>query len=264
MDDDQNVFNKRMGISLPRSILLPPYLYNNPYFQEYTEAIDHVWSTNVDSKIDILKSLRNMWVTNPGTEQKIYDKGMLDFSDWSIPERELLVKQVNMLGMKLKSAGILSDANYHAIARFVGDYWFGKGTESFIEFINYVLDSSNLLVHTFWSENTGGPREYANLTVENADGTSPGTPIWEGGTWFPTTHVEIEAKGGLENIDVLTLTEFFYEISNYTLVLRQINISHELNMVDRFEPDHTEAEVVAIGLLYYHPLILKSDSRNMR
>jgi len=230
--------NKRLGIKVPRSTLLPPYLLINDYFTDYANSMDAVYGPLVDDKITAVSNLRNMWVQNPDMELTIQEKEMVDVSQWTVPERDIVVKQVNMLGMKLMNAGIVTDASYQTIARFVGIYWFEKGTEAFIEFINYCL-RSDLRVHNLWTEN------YVDFLPEGDAGI--GTPIWDGGTWYPTTHVEIEAKGGLKGLDIRTLQSFFYEIANYNLVLRSIDSSFDMYIVDRFEPDHITADIVAIA-----------------
>ncbi|MDN3123421.1 hypothetical protein P0E82_13950, partial [Enterococcus faecalis] len=133
--------NRRLGYRYPRSILLPPYLAANPYYVDYTNAIDNVFEGQVDIKTEILQNLRNMWVTNPPLEQQIADQvsgtgtdpvtglpfmggHLIDFDQWSQPERDILAKQVNALGMKLANAGVLTDDSYQAISRWVGMYWY--------------------------------------------------------------------------------------------------------------------------------------------
>lgn len=234
---------RRLGYRVPRSVLLPPYLRLSPYFEELSDSVDEVFSDMVDNKIRVLQNIRNMWVTNPELEQKVLEGSALQFEDWSIPEREILVQQVNMLGMKLKTAGVLTDNAYQRIARFLGMYWFEKGTYAFVEFINYCV-GSELEVYRLWSRNNI-PGQYSDLTRAKADGTPPGKPIWEGGEWFPTTHVELESKGNMMNLDVQTLSEFFYEIANYNLVLQSITTSLDVPIVS--EGDDT-AKIVAMGV----------------
>jgi len=230
--------NKRLGYRTPRSILLPPYLAQNEYFTDFMDAVDEVFETQVDIPTEIIGDLRNMWVTNPTLENnQIAESQLVPFDSWSQPEWQLLVQQVNMLGMNLQSASVLSNDNYQAIARWVGMYWFGKGTESFINFINYSL-STNLAVTKLWTQ------DYINFVPEG-DSTI-GTPIWEGGTWYPTTHVNIVAAGGLQSVDVATLATFFYEIANYNLVLNDIASTYNLNISTSVLG--TTAPVVDIGL----------------
>ncbi len=233
--------NKRLGFRTPRSILLPPYLtINNQYFTAFTDSIDNVFDSMVDVPTEILGNLRNMWVTNPTLENnQIAESQLIPFEAWSQPEREILVKQVNFLGMKLQNAGVVSNDAYQTISRWVGQYWFGKGTQSFIDFINYCL-SSSLTVTKLWTQ------DY-EIFVPEGD-PSIGIPIWEGGTWYPTTHVAIIASGGLQSLDIQTLVNFFYEIANYNLVLDSVDLSFTIPIVDHIEDGYTDATVVALGL----------------
>jgi hypothetical protein len=232
--------NKRLGYRTPRSILLPPYMATNPLFVDFMDAVDEVYEPLVDMKTEILGDLRNVWVTNPQLENnQIEDNQLIPFEAWSQPERDLLVKQVNALGMKLQNAGIISNDSYQVISRWVGQYWFGKGTQAFIDFINYCL-SSSLAVTKLWTQ------DYVTFVPEG-DPTI-GTPIWEGGPWYPTTHVSIVASGGLQQLDINTLISFFYEIANYNLVLYAVQLSYNMWITDDPALIRTDAEVVAVGL----------------
>jgi hypothetical protein len=148
-----------------------------------------------------------------------------------------VVKTVNLLGLKLQTAGIVTDDAYQTISRFVGIYWFEKGTQAFMEFVNYCL-SSDFRVFNMWTA------DYVSFLPEGDPDI--GTPIWEGGTWYPTTHVTIVAEGGLKGIDILTLQQFFYEIANYNLVLQAVDAN--FNMMVVAELDDGETKVVAVGL----------------
>jgi hypothetical protein len=255
--------NKRLGYRTPRSVLLPPYLATNSYFTEYADAIDDVFSTTVDEPTEVLDSLRNMWPTDPYVETNyIYaepsdyiNEGttpvvpMIPFEAMPQYERPILVKQVNALGLKLQSAGLITNDQYQVISRWVGQYWFGKGTTSFINFINYCL-SSSLTVQRLWTS------DYVNFLPDGDPGI--GTPLWDGGTWYPTSHVTITAQGGLAGIDPQSLITFFYEIANYNLVLQALVLSFDLwftadpNLVDKY------AEIVAIGLWADNAIVISN------
>lgn len=235
--DESYKYNKRHGIKVPRSTLLPPYMSSNPYFVEFTDAMDAIYGPTVDSKLSVLSNIRNMWVQNLDTEVAAETGVMMPPTTWSTPERPLVVKQVNMLGMKLENAGIVTDDAYQTIARFVGMYWFGKGTAGFIDFINYCL-SSDLKVENQWTD------DYVTFWPEGSHNI--GVPIWEGGTWYPTTHVVVAAEGGLRGLDIVTLQKFFYEIANYNLVLLAIDQRFDMPIVARPGDDGTI--VMAVGL----------------
>lgn len=243
--------NQRDGIKIPRSTLLPPYLSQNPYFVAYTDAIDAVMGPAVDDKISVIQNIRNMWVQNPQTEVFVESEQLIPADEWSLPDRDLVVKQVNMLGMNLHNAGVVSDDAYQTIARFVGIYWFGKGTQGFMDFINYCL-GSDLQIQNQWTQ------DYVTFVSEGDP--SIGTPIWEGGTWYPTTHVLIEAYGGLGGLDIRTLQSFFYEIANYNLVLIAIDASFNLKVVDAVTRE--TADIVGMALFGMENVVIANFKNN--
>lgn len=232
---------KRLGIKTPRSTLLPPYMSTNPYYVAYCDAMDAVYGETADAGLDALAGIRNMWNQSPQTETHVDTMQLIPREDWPKFSRDLVVKIVNQLGLKLQTAGIVTDDAYQTISRFVGIYWFGKGTEKFMDFINYCL-SSDFRVFNMWTEN------YVDFFNEGA--SEIGTPIWEGGTWYPTTHVTLEANGGFKGIDILTLQAFFYEIANFNLVLKAIDANFDMYIVPDVEASKAVpiADIVAIAL----------------
>lgn len=242
---------KRMGIKTPRSTLLPPYLSQNPYYIEYCNSMDSVYGEHADAELDALANIRNMWVQGPDTEVHVQAHELAPADAWTVPDRDMVVKQVNALGMKLQTAGIITDDAFQTIARFVGIYWFGKGTGAFMEFINYCL-SSDFRVFNMWTEN------YEEFYNEGA--SEIGTPIWEGGSWYPTTHVTIEAKGGLKGIDILTLQQFFYEVANFNLVLRAIDSNFDMYIVPDVEASKVVpiADIVALAMDNDYKIVLSN------
>lgn len=210
--------------------------------------MDAVYGPTVDAQLETLRELRNVWVQSPETESFVDVETIIPRDSWPKFDRDLVVKQVNMLGLKLQSAGLVTDDAYQTISRFVGIYWFEKGTQAFIEFINYCL-SSDLRVFNMWTEDYD--------IFYNEGSTEIGTPIWKGGTWYPTTHVTIEAKGGLKGLDILTLQQFFYEIANYNLVLRAIDANFDMWIVPDV-PDATHANIVAMAIVEDRQLVLSN------
>ena len=203
--------NRRAYYKLPRSILLAPYLATNDYFVDYTNAIDEIFESTVDAKIDALAQIRNMWVTTKALEEKSAANKMLDFSDWGGPERAVIVSQTNLLGVKLSNAGIISEKSYRAIAKFLGSYWFEKGKASMMDFVNFCL-GTNLVINRLWT------KDYVFFVPEGSP--KIGATIYDTvpGPWYPTTHVKIQVPDDYY-ISVTTLSKFFYEISNYNLIL---------------------------------------------
>ncbi len=251
--EESAIERQRLGIALPRSSLLPPYLAVNPFFTDYTDAIDAVFKDTVDSELWTLRNLRNMWAQSSDTEAYVDQHTIIPKEAWPMPSRDLLAKNANTLGINLQTAQIISDDGYQALARFVGIYWFGKGTDKFMEFINWCL-GTDFKVYNMWTEN------YTDFFIEGD--AAIGTPIWDGGTWYPTTHITVEAKGGLHGVDLITLQTFIYEISNYNLVLWNIDISYDMPIVPDNSPDGKTADIVAIAMANEWQIVL-SNFKNM-
>lgn len=229
--------NRRQFIRLPRSILLAPYLATNPYFVTYTDSIDRQFDYLVEAKIEALANLRNMWVSTQVMEDKVDNNTMVSFLDWGGPERALIVQQVNLLGMKLQNAGVVSESGYRAIAKFIGSYWFDKGKQAAVDFLNYCL-GAGLTVQPMVSQ------DYVTFTT--TDDPTAGPFVWDSspGPWFQTTHVLITMPDTYP-VDPGALGAFFYEICNYNLVLYAISIRVKKTIVT--QDSSTTANVVLIA-----------------
>lgn len=244
------VENKRVFTKLPRSILLPPYLAINPYFVDYTNAIDEVFDSWVESKIDAYNNLRNMWVTTRGSESKISQNLMLEFTDWGGPERATVIQQVNLLGMQLSEAGIVGESSYRAIAKFLGQYWFEKGKSTAIDFLNFCLNL-NFTLTRMWTQ------DYVNFITEGS--AIIGNTIYDTppGPWFPTTHVQLSVQGTLNEVNPYTLNSFFYDVANYNLVLEMIVGIFDSIIASR--DNQSQARIVMIATELVSVFNLKSD-----
>ena len=206
--------NLRLGYRLPFKTILPAYIRNTDFFADFFDAADAVFDKRVYSAINALKNIRNMWFSNPELEQKILDGDkLLTLDDWTIPEQDTVVKQLNLLGLQLgRSAGLFTTQNYLAFCRFVGQYWFEKGTGNFMDFVNFCCGTQYEIIN-LWS------KDYSQFYEEGS--AEIGTPVWEGGEWFPTTHIRFVSTDSYES-DINLLAVLFNEIANYNLVLDSI------------------------------------------
>jgi hypothetical protein len=179
-----------------------------------------------------------MWVTNKELEAKIQDKGVIEFFEWGGVDRSTLIQQVNMLGLKLSNAGVFSEDGFRALSKFLGAFWFEKGKQTTIDFINFCL-GVEFKIYRMWTS------DYVNFLPEGDPDI--GTKIYDTppGAWYPTTHVTLEVPSGYD-VDATALTQFFYEICNYNLVLHGIQqgVVIEILSVD----SELTMQVVNIGL----------------
>ena len=212
---EDRVLAKRLGYRLPRKILLPPYLGFNPFFYEWMDATDELFDSRVEDKIEVIKNLRNMWVENPEVERKIQEGEMLSQRDWSVPEQAIVLKQLNMLGLQLGVPTVMFDEySFMNFCRFIGLYWMQKGTGTFMDFVNFCTGMQFKIINC-WT------KDYKEFYAED-DTEHVGTPIWEGGEWYPTTHIIFKSINP-EFTDVKMLGQLFYELANYNLVLYSID-----------------------------------------
>lgn len=228
--------NGKFGYRLPRSILLPPYLRTNPYFVDYMGAIDFVFD-ELEQGMEAVKQIRNMWSLFPAAEQKVAAGEMLVLEDWGGPDRATVIQQANLLGMKLSNAGLVDERGYRAITKHVGQYWFEKGKSTSVNFLGYCL-GTQFKVTPLWT------KDYVTFVSEDL---VDGARIYDNppGPWYPTTHIELLVPGEY-NGDPETVATFFYEVSNYNLVVNLL-----LNFYDAAvtsQDSEVQANIVQMGL----------------
>ena len=242
--------NQRLGYKYPTQFLMPPYLQANPYYTDYADSIDEVFDDLVYSKFEVLKNIRNVWIGNPELENKILDNEVLQHSDWTIDEWQTLIKKCNLLGLKITQAGSIPAAAYLAISRFLGQYWREKGKEAAIDFISFCLGVDLELIQ-LWTEDYRAFYSKEDNVI--------GTPVWEGGTWYPTSHVAIRANTGLPaHIDIQELASLFNDISNYNLVLWSIDNNYQ-HYIGTWDSDRTK--IIAVAAYCNNSLIVSNVNR---
>lgn len=209
---------------MARRSLLPPYLDDIQAWIDMAESLDEVWKDKIDDPKKFLARLRDTWIIPDDIQAKIENNEVLALTDFALPEREILIKQANMIGFDFREADLISDEDYQRITRNLSLYWYSKGTGKFIDFMGFVLNSI-LTVQSLWSSPVSSPEglQYGPFLPEGDPGI--GTPVWQGGTWFPTTHVDVSFdpfKFG--SVSISKLLSLFYAIANYNLVVNSINL----------------------------------------
>ena len=108
---------------------------------------------------------------------------------------------------------MFDEYSFMNFCRFLGIYWMQKGTQTFMDFVNFCT-GTQFLISNCWT------KDYKEFFAEGDEHI--GTPIWEGGEWYPTTHVLFRSINP-EFTDVQMLGQLFYELANYNLVLYAID-----------------------------------------
>ncbi len=194
-----------------RRDLLPPYLQQDIWV-ELADAIDTLWGNTVENQIDALGKLRELWIANKAVEADVEKRILVDPSKYSSfdPTTEML--RMNLLGVALTAPNFISLEDSVRINRNVASFWYSKGLGDFIDFIGYCLNVKAEMIN-LWTE------DYIVFVPEGQHGT----PLWEGGTWYPTTHVQVKFDPGkYMGFPVVSFIQLFYDIANYDLVIEKL------------------------------------------
>lgn len=207
---------------MPRKDLLPSYL-SGPAWVALCDAIDQVFANAVDTPTDTLGKLREAWHFNATTDAKVNAGQLVPSSDLDVFERDVLVRQLNMLGYAIRNPKGLTDAQLTRLVQGIPFYWYSKGKKDLANFLGYTLDST-VDMHQMWTE------DYKTFYPEGDP--MIGLSIYNGGTWYPTTHttVEVDILSFSEDLDLDAFAELFTDIANYPLVLSYIVATSDLHL----------------------------------
>lgn len=142
---------------------------------------------------------------------------MIPESAYEVFDIETERQRLNMLGCRLSS---IVGSDPETLARFtrnIGTYWYGKGTSKVRDFLAFCTNNAVTAIE-LWTE------DYITFSE------TPGTPIWEGGTWYPTTHVNLLFSEASFNADVASFIQFFYDIANYNVVVYRVEVTNEVEV----------------------------------
>ena len=148
----------------------------------------------------------------------------------------------SMLGLQLSTPTVMFDEySFMNFCRFLGYYWLQKGTHTFMDFVNFCT-GTQFVIKNCWTQ------DYVNFYAEGSE--EIGTPIWEGGTWYPTTHVVFQSINPTTT-DVTMLGQLFYEIANYNLVLYSIDSIYNLPITNDPSQGTGGQLLISTGLCYH-------------
>lgn len=211
---------------VPRKFLWPPYMSADAW-QDLADSVDTVFGTEVDAVQDALKWLRETYIgntnfnpkpgaTNTAVATAIKNRTMLDPSFFDNYDDSTERLRLNQLGLRVMDPSVLDSGSIQRLVRHVGAFWYGKGQASFIDFISYCLNTQVSMTN-LWTQ------DYITFLPEGDPGI--GTPIWNSGTWYPTTHVNLTSLGTLTGTQLANLVVLFYDVANYNLVLHAVEFN---------------------------------------
>ena len=217
-------------MTIPRSVLLPNFL-NDAAWTDLTDAIDSVFKGRVDDPTTWLYRIRDHFLTNPITDQKVLDSVLISENDFDIFDRETQVQSLGLSGFQLPKSDNFTQAQYQRIQREISTYWYSKGNYQLTDFISSVLGFS-VEMENMWTQ------DYVSFFPESS--AEVGIPIYAGGTWYPTTHLLLSVdRDHLSIVPLSAIISFFYSISNYTMVIGAIAHQSYLPIANVDDPVYT-------------------------
>jgi hypothetical protein len=139
----------------------------------------------------------------------------------TMQSKATLTGTAKMLGVDFLSDK-LTDDDYYRLVSYVSSYWPASGTSQFVNFMGY-LKNMRLATTELWSSTEAG-KDYV-VFVESGEA---GTPVWEGGTWYPTSHIQMDYDVERFNApDFKDLTALFYLLAPIHLVLSRFTATLE-------------------------------------
>lgn len=194
--------------------ILPSYL-SHAVWHDYADALDMLLAENVAGVDQAIANARHMFPGNvegdSALAEKVNARQLLSPSDYDSFSRDLEVQRLNTLGLTLTDPQAADESALARLTQNIGQYWYGKGTADLSHFLSFCLNSPVRLV-PLWTINYKDFFEEGNPVI--------GTPIWDGGLWYPTSHVRLYFDlGAFVGNDFSSLVSILYNLINYNLVI---------------------------------------------
>ena len=195
------------AVPLNREVLLSPALRDTPAWSDMVGALDAVWATRIDQPLQYMLRLRDTFPAKYVADSVVSLDDLITFN------KTVAVETCNLLGFDHYDGSVFSDQDYMRIGWNLSRYYTEKGTDTFFDFFGYALDAWFSL-DALWTT------DYIDFASESSG--LIGTPVWEGGTWYPTTHVDFRVDLlQFGNLPISALQKLFYKVANINLVLNK-------------------------------------------
>lgn len=195
-----------------RDRLLPPNYSDLDVWKDLADAIDTVFKDRIDNPQKLFFMLRDTFLYRYTEYGQTVPHGLFDITDVFAFNKDEYIAVNDMLGFSPKYT-TLTQENYQTISSNVAMYYSQKGTPAFADFVGYSLDAL-FNVRTMWTQN------YVTFQAESSPGVPPGTPIYAGGTWYPTPYVTVTYDlVKFAAFSPYSVQEFFYYVAPINLVI---------------------------------------------
>ena len=196
-----------------RDRLLPPNYSDLAVWKDLADAIDAVFKARIDNPQKLFPLLRDIFPYRYAEWGQTLPTGLFDKTNlYPFPKEEYILVN-NLLGFSFSNS-LFDREDFQALSSNVSHYYAQKGSENFMDFFGYCL-GAQFDAKVLWTDN------YTDFYQEG----DPliGLPIYSGGTWYPTSTVDLVydfIKFGI--FSPYEVTDFFYYVAPLNLVLRRV------------------------------------------
>jgi hypothetical protein len=239
---------------MSRQILLPSFLQDDPWVS-LVNAIDSVFKTNIDDPVVWLSRIREHYLLNDTVLAKIESGLMVSESLLDVFDKETVVQNISLSGLAVPNSGQFTSHQLNRLLRDISAFWYEKGTDRAADFISYILNTP-IDITNLWTE------DYVTFLPEGDVGI--GTPIYLGGTWYPTTHIQFAFDPlSVLTVPLTTILNMFLLISNYNIVIGNAALELFLAVSQdgqgaQFYPGTLGAPAYAVGLYYEAEVVIRN------
>lgn len=242
-----------MGV--PTRDLLPNYMRHQRWL-DLADAIDAVFGAEIELQMKALQYIRHQFIDNDTVNERAADQLMVRSTDWDKLDRQTAALQTELLGLKLSDSTYVDQDAFTNLVRNLGTFWFSKGTRDFVDFIAFTLNA-RIELDALWTQ------DYETFVTKDEVPTGE-LPVWQGGLWYPTTHVRLSYDNSTLGINnVILLARLFYDLSNYNLVLHAIAAYNNMYIAELGAVPHTNglvtASIVALGNVMYETISIDTE-----
>lgn len=205
-----------------RTDLLPPMLEVNPLWTQFASVVETVWGDlGIPQSITQLKTLRQpMLVPDIAISNALEAGTLINIDDVFLLEKDALIRTADLLGFRYYASSNLTDVNYWLLCTYLAAYYNNaKGQTQWTDFLAFCIGSPFTVTNT-WT------RDYVTFYAEGDPNI--GTPVYQGGQWYPTTHIIVNLRlGRFNGWTMKMITDLIDYVANAELVIQAINILDE-------------------------------------
>jgi len=245
---------------MARSILLPNFL-QTPLWIDLANTIDEHFKPVLDDPSSRLSRLREVIHLGLEAQSRILRSEMVAEDEIDRFDREILIKSLNLVGCPIQDYSPYSNTHLFRMLQYLPEFWYSKGSKSVVGFVSFVLNAGFSL-DNMWTD------DYVNFVVEGDP--SIGTPVYEGGDWYPTTHVQLSYDpvqlSGFSVTDVIGLVQ---DLSNTNLVIHSMDASSDFPVVQESDgvtgmDSFTDSKSIGLGLVSINEVSIANESWLLR